>query len=53
MLECNLTQGTKKLVSNSPGLVDFAVGLGDFTLNFTEAQLKALGENSFDEIRAS
>ena len=51
LLPC--TQGTKKLVSDSPGLVDFAVGLVDFTLNLPEAQVKALGENSFEEIRAT
>ena len=46
-------QGTKKLVSDSPRLVDFAVGLVDFTLNLPEMQVKALRENSFEEIRAS
>ena len=48
-----VSQGTKKLVSDSPGLVDFAVGLVDFTLNLPEVQVKPLGENSFEEIRAS
>ena len=46
-------QGTKKLVSDSPGLVDFAVGLVDFTLNLPEMQVKALRENPFEEIWAS
>ena len=46
-------QGTKKLVSDSPGLVDFAVGLVDFTLNLPEGQVKALGEIFFEKIRAS
>ena len=46
-------QGTKKLASDSPGLVDFALGLVDFTLNLPEGQVKALGEIFFEEIRAS
>ena len=33
--------------------MDFAVGLVDFTLNLPERQVKALGKNSFVEIRAS
>ena len=49
----SITQGTKKLVSDSPGLVDFAVGLVDFTLNLPEMQVKALREKSFEDIRAS
>ena len=48
-----ISQGTKKLVSDSPGLEDFAVGLVDFTLNLSEGQVKALGEIFFEEIRAS
>ena len=44
-------QGTKKLVSDSPGLVDFAVGLVDFTLNLPKGQVKALGEIFLEEIR--
>ena len=46
-------QGTKKLVSDSPGLVGFAVGLVDFTLNLPKVLVKPLGENSFEEIQAS
>ena len=46
-------QGTKKLASDSPGLVDFAVGLVDFTLNLPKGQVKALREIFFEEIRAS
>ena len=42
-------QGTKKLVSDSRGLVDFAVGLVEFTLK----QVKVSGEIVFEEIRAS
>ena len=45
-------QGTKKLVSDSPGLVDFAVRLVDFTLNLPKGQVKALGEIFFEEIQA-
>ena len=39
-------QGTKKLVSDSRGLVDFAVVQVDFTLNnnLPEGQVKVLGE---------
>ena len=40
-------------MSDSPWLVDFAVGLVDFTLNLPEGQVKALGEIFFEEIRAS
>ena len=47
------SQGTKKLVSDSPELVDFAVGLVDFTLNLPKMQVKALSENSFEDVRAS
>ena len=36
-------QGTKKFVSYSPVLVDFAVGLVDFTHNLPEGQVKVLG----------
>ena len=42
-----IDQGTKKLVSDRPGLVAFAVGLVDFTLNLPEGQVKALGEKFF------
>ena len=35
-----VVQGTKKLVSNSLGLVDLAVGLADFSLNLPEGQVK-------------
>ena len=40
-------------MSDSPGLVDFAVGLVDFTLNLPKGQVKALGGIFFEEIRAS
>ena len=42
-----------KFVSNSPALVDFAVGLVDFTLNLPKGQVKSLGEICFEEIQAS
>ena len=38
------TQGTKKSVSDSPMLVDFAVGPVDLTLDLSQGQVKALGE---------
>ena len=41
------TQGTKKLVSDSPGLVDFAVRLVDLTLNLPDRQVTVLGEFVF------
>ena len=47
------SQGTKKVVSKSPWLVDFAVGLVDFTLNLPEGRVKVLGEIGFKEIWAS
>ena len=37
-------QGTKKLVYYSPRLVDFAVGLVDFTHSLPEGQVKVFGE---------
>ena len=40
-------------MSDSPGLVDFAVGLVDFTLNLPDRQAKVLGEIFFEEFRAS
>ena len=40
-------------MSDSPGLVKFAVGQVDFTLNLLDRQVKALWENLFEEIRAS
>ena len=46
-------QGTKKSVSESPGLVYSAVGLVDFTLNLPKGQAKVLGEISVQEIQAS
>ena len=34
----------KKVVSNSPGLADFAIGLSDFVLNFPDGQVLFFGE---------
>ena len=34
------TQRVKKVVSDSPGLVDFAIGLVNSVLNFPEGQMK-------------
>ena len=44
-------QGTKK--SDSPGLVHFAVGLMDFTLNLPEGQVKVFRGKFLKEFRAS
>ena len=38
------TQRAKKVVSDSPGLVDFAIGLVFFVLNFPDGQVLFLGE---------
>ena len=37
-------QRAKKVVSNSPGLVDFAIGLVIFVLNLPDGQVLLLGE---------
>jgi len=37
-------QRAKEVVSNSPGLVDFAIGLVIFVLNLPNGQLLFLGE---------
>ena len=39
-------QGAKKVVSDSPGLVDFAIGLVNSVLNLPEGQAKIFSENS-------
>ena len=36
---CNTLQHTKKVVSDSPGLVDFAVGLTNSVLNLPDGQV--------------
>ena len=38
------SQRAKKVVSNSPGLVDFAIGLLIFLLNLPDRQVLFLGE---------
>ena len=37
-------QSAKKVVSDSPGLVDFTTGLVNSVLNFPDGQLKFFGE---------
>ena len=37
-------QGAKKVVSDSPGLVDFATGLVNSVLNLPDGQVKFFGE---------
>ena len=37
-------QGAKKVVSDSPGLVDFAIGLAIFVLNLPDGQGLFFGE---------
>ena len=39
-------QRVKKVVSDSPGLVDFAIGLVIFVLNLPDGQVLFLGGNS-------
>ena len=39
-------QRAKKVVSDSPGLVDFVIGLQNPFLNLSERQVVFLGENS-------
>ena len=39
-----MIQCAKKVVSNSPGLVDFAMGLVIFILNLPDGQVLFLGE---------
>ena len=39
-----MIQCAKKVVSNSPGLVDFAIGLVIFILNLPDGQVLFLGE---------
>ena len=43
------TQHTKKVVSDSPGLVDFAIGLVNFVLNLPDGQLKFFEEFRLQE----
>ena len=39
----------KKVVSDSPGLVDFAIGLVIFVLNLPDGQVLSFGEIQFTE----
>ena len=43
------SQRAKKVVSDSPGLVDFAIGLVIFVLNLPDVQVLFLGENQIRE----
>ena len=43
------TQRAKKVVSDSPGLVDFGIGLVFFVLNFPDGQVLFLGEIQITE----
>ena len=40
-------QCAKKVMSNSPGLVDFAIGLVIFVLNLSDGQVPFFGEIQF------
>ena len=40
-------QGTKKFRSDSPGLVDFKVGLVEFILHLPDGQVKVFGNFFF------
>ena len=42
----SILQRAKKVVSNSPGLVDFAVGLVNSVINLPDGQVNFLGGNS-------
>ena len=44
MLEHLVLQRAKKLVSHSPGLVDFATVLVNSVLNFSDGLVKSFGE---------
>ena len=45
----NLLQRAKKVVSNSAGLVDFAIGLVIFVLNLPDGQVQFFGEIQITE----
>ena len=40
----HMSQGAKKVVSDSPGLVNFAIGLAIFVLNLPDGQVLFFGE---------
>ena len=52
-MRINFKKRNKQKVNGTTGLVDFAVGLVDFTLNLPEGQVKGLGEIFFEEIQVS
>ena len=43
----NPKQRAKKVVSDSPGLVDFAIGLVNFVLNLPDGQVKFLRNSNY------
>ena len=45
----SIRQGEKKVVSDSPGLVDFAIGLVNSVLNLPEGQVKFFWEIQITE----
>ena len=45
----NLSQRAKKVVSDSPGLVDFAIGLVIFVLNLPNGRVLFFGEIQITE----
>ena len=49
MVPQTLTQHTKKVVSDSLGLVDFAIGLVFFVLNLPDGQVLFFGEIQITE----
>ena len=48
-LKVGCTQHAKKVVSDSPGLVDFAIGLVIFVLNLPDGQVLFFGEIQITE----
>ena len=44
--KCHIFQSAKKVMSDSPGLVDFAIGLVIFVLNLPDGQVLFFGGNS-------
>ena len=43
----SIQQRAKKVVSDSRGLVDFAIGLGNFVLNLPDGQVKFLRNSNY------
>ena len=48
LLAKTASHGTKKLRSDSPGLVDFVVGIVEFILHLPHGQVKVLGKFFFE-----